>query len=81
MDAKQRFLRHLGSQLFSARTAAGLSQREVGEAAGIAGNTVARIERGEQEPLAWALARICRAIGADPTAVLGVGAIGDPGAR
>lgn len=43
-----------GAKLREKREARGMSQKALGEAAGIHGNTVAKLERGEQEP-AWPL--------------------------
>jgi transcriptional regulator with XRE-family HTH domain len=43
-----------GVRLTALREAAGLSQRALAEAAGVHPNTLAKLERGEQEP-AWPL--------------------------
>ena len=43
-----------GERLRALRAAAGLTQAELARVAGCAANTVARVERGEQEPV-WPL--------------------------
>jgi transcriptional regulator with XRE-family HTH domain len=53
----------LGARIRAARDAAGMTQAALAEASGAAPNTVARIERGEQEPSAQLLGRIAVALG------------------
>jgi transcriptional regulator with XRE-family HTH domain len=43
-----------GARLAAARQVAGISQRELGDRCGVHPNTLAKLERGEQEP-AWPL--------------------------
>jgi transcriptional regulator with XRE-family HTH domain len=60
-----------GSRLLVHRQKAQLTQAQVAERAGVAMNTVARIERNEQEP-AWPLVlAIAKALGCTPNDFLG----------
>jgi transcriptional regulator with XRE-family HTH domain len=62
--------RVLGMQLALARRAAGLTQREVAERAGIGRPTLANIEKGRQRVLYHQFLDIARALGADPRDLL-----------
>ncbi len=53
------------------RKALGLSQKRLSLAAGIATNTVARIERGEYRPSRTELEQIAEALGMNPAALVG----------
>lgn len=57
-----------GERLRTQREAKGMSQKELGEKSGIHSNTIARLERGEQEP-AWPLVlALAKALAVDCTA-------------
>jgi transcriptional regulator with XRE-family HTH domain len=62
----------IGSRIRATRTAAGITQAALAEAAGVAANTVARIERGEQEPSALVLGRIAAALRVSADYLLGL---------
>lgn len=70
-------LRTLGMVLRAARTAAGLSQEFVADAAGLSRHAVLRAESGTDCPLISTVAAIVAVTGADPVAVLRQG--GDRG--
>jgi transcriptional regulator with XRE-family HTH domain len=53
----------LGSNVRNARQAASLSQDALAEASGVPRSTIARIERGEQEPRISTLLSIAGALG------------------
>ena len=53
----------VGERLHDARESAGETQRSLGEAAGISGPAVARIERGQSRPSLEAAARLAAALG------------------
>ena len=60
-----------GAALRRVRTDKALTQKQLGDAAGIHANTVAKLERGEQEP-AWPLVlAFAKALGVDCTAFNG----------
>lgn len=63
MQGKVKWLQDLGRLVFSARESIGWTQKVLAGSAGLPANTVARIERGEQEPSASTLARLARALG------------------
>jgi|688.fasta_scaffold01555_7 transcriptional regulator with XRE-family HTH domain len=63
-------LAHLARILRDARLAAGLSQGEVADAAGLSRQAVSRIETATDCPLVSSVAAIVAATGADPVAVL-----------
>jgi transcriptional regulator with XRE-family HTH domain len=57
-----------GAKLRAVRESKGLSQRALADAAGCNANTIAKLERGEQEP-AWPLVlALAKALGVDCTA-------------
>jgi transcriptional regulator with XRE-family HTH domain len=57
-----------GPQLRTLRERAGFTQQQLGERAGCHSNTIAKLERGDQEP-AWPLVlAICKALNVDCTA-------------
>ena len=58
-------------RLKSARLAAGLTQRELAERAGVSQSLVAQIERGEREPGRNALRRLAGALGTTVSWLLG----------
>jgi transcriptional regulator with XRE-family HTH domain len=60
----------LGATLRDARLAAGLSQADVADAAGLSRQAVSRIETATDCPLVSSVAAIVAATGADPVAVL-----------
>src|SRR6202171_560705 len=67
-----------GNLLRVARARAGMSQRELAEAAGVQQSTIARIESGARQPSLPVLARILAAVGLEPRVTLeGYGAHGD----
>lgn len=60
-----------GSRLRNVRETKGLTQKQLGEAAGVHVNSIARLERGEQEP-AWPIVLdLAKALGVDCTAFAG----------
>jgi transcriptional regulator with XRE-family HTH domain len=63
-------LAQLARILRDARLAAGLSQGEVADAAGLSRQAVSRIETATDCPLVSSVAAIVAATGADPVAVL-----------
>ncbi|HEX3791507.1 MAG TPA: helix-turn-helix transcriptional regulator [Pseudonocardiaceae bacterium] len=63
----------LGENLGRIRKARNLSQEELAESAGVAVDTVARIERGERQTTRTStLNKLARALGVEPSALLGV---------
>jgi transcriptional regulator with XRE-family HTH domain len=70
MKAHTYDLARLAATLRSARIAAGLSQGEVADAAGLSRQAVSRIETATDCPLVSSVAAIVAATGADPVAVL-----------
>ena len=63
----------LGENLGRFRKARNLSQEELAESAGVAVDTVARIERGERQTTrAATLDKLAKALGVEPSALLGV---------
>jgi transcriptional regulator with XRE-family HTH domain len=60
----------LGERLARARQAAGLTQREVAERAGVGRPTLANIEKGRQRVLYHQLLDLARALGVDPRGLL-----------
>lgn len=60
----------LGVRLATMRRAAGMTQREIAERAGMGRPTLANIEKGRQRVLYHQLLDIARALGADPRALL-----------
>ncbi len=52
----------LGARIRAAREAAEMTQADLGRACSVAPNTIARIERGEQEPASLLLGAIARAL-------------------
>lgn len=69
-------LEQLAATLRAARIAAGLSQSDVADAAGLSRQAVSRIETATDCPLVSSVAAIVAATGADPVAVLRQG--GEP---
>jgi transcriptional regulator with XRE-family HTH domain len=63
-------LAQLARTLRDARVAAGLSQSDVADAAGLSRQAVSRIETATDCPLVSSVAAIVAATGADPVAVL-----------
>ena len=65
----------IGAMLLRARKRAGLTQRELAVRTGVAQPTVARIERGQVDPIVGTLRRLLNACGEDleTRPVLGVG--------
>ena len=61
----------LGRELLRLRTAAGLSQAELGEKSGVHPITIGRIERAENEPDLATLRRLASALGVALTVSLG----------
>ena len=57
-----------GPELRRVREEKGLTQKELGDAAGIHPNTVARLERGEVEPSWQVVLAAAKALGVDCTA-------------
>lgn len=62
-----RSLESLGQLISDARTKKGLTQDELGKHTGVSANTIARIERGEQDPRYSTLALLFDALGIDPS--------------
>lgn len=71
MDDKATWLLDLGRRISAARGSR--TQAAVASDAEMAPNTLARIERGELEPGAWAMARLAVAIGVSADRLLGIG--------
>ena len=61
--ARMHRLADLGTRIRAAREAAEMTQAELGRATAVAPNTIARIERGEQEPASLLLGTIALALG------------------
>jgi len=62
----------LGARIRAAREASEMTQADLGRACGVAANTIARIERGEQEPASLLLAAIARAMSVSADHLLGL---------
>ena len=60
-----------GTRLFRARSAKGMSQRDLGKLVGVHHNTISTYEMGAHEPTAHVLHRICEALDVDADVLLG----------
>lgn len=71
---RTRSLAALGARIRAAREAAEMTQADLGRACGVAPNTIARIERGEQEPASLLLGTIALALSVSSDHLLGLDA-------
>lgn len=64
-------MRTLGEHIRELRTTAGLSQAELGKAAGVTGSAVSQLESGlSKTPKAETLLKVAKALGVDPNQLL-----------
>lgn len=71
MTTRTRCLAALGARIRAAREAAEMTQADLGRACSVAPNTIARIERGEQEPASLLLGALAQALGVPAGHLLG----------
>jgi len=64
---------HIGDRLRGLRIRRAMTQDELADAAGIAKNTVNRIERNHTEPRPPTLRKLADALGVDPAELVGDG--------
>ena len=72
MTTRTRCLAALGARIRAAREAAEMTQADLGRACSVAPNTIARIERGEQEPASLLLGAIAQALSVTSDHLLGL---------
>lgn len=61
-----------GSRLRAIRTAAGMTLAELADKAGLEANALARLERGEREPMWPTVLKLAEALGVTPDAFLAI---------
>jgi len=66
-------LAEFGARLSRYRDAAGLTQEQLGEQIGSGPTTIGKWERGENDPSASSIAKICRVLRVSADALLGLG--------
>lgn len=70
---EKRFLERVGFRVRERRTAAGLTQYELGERCGLHRTFVGSVERGERNLALLSLRKIAKALRTTPAALLGEG--------
>jgi ribosome-binding protein aMBF1 (putative translation factor) len=62
--------RRFGERVRELRTAAGLSEDELGARSGTVSSAISKIERGRGEPRLWQIVQVCRGLDATPDLLL-----------
>jgi ribosome-binding protein aMBF1 (putative translation factor) len=68
--ARADLVRRFGERVREMRTAAGLSEDELGARSGTVSSAISKIERGRGEPRLWQIVQVCRGLDVTPDLLL-----------